>query len=357
MMEPAMVREVGSAGRSVGELEAAIDACFDDVARTVGTFQGFDRVWESMRQASTGGKLLRPRLLLSAQRAFGGAPDEHALQAAVAIELLHVAFLLHDDVLDRDLVRRGGPNLISRQRDAALVRGVNPREARRYGESCAVLVGDLLLAAAHRLIGELDEPVGRRRALLGVLDDAVSAAAVGEHADLRISLSGEADEDTILRTMALKTARYSFSAPLRFGALMGGASSEVVGTLGFIGDMVGIAFQMRDDVLGVFGDPGRTGKSVLSDLREGKITLLVAYARMDPSWQRVAHLFGDPDLDERGAALLRSAIERSGARARAEAVAAQLIDEASMSMYRAVLPPELIEDLERVIASAMGRSR
>ncbi|GAB6859896.1 hypothetical protein JCM13591A_40010 [Microbacterium xylanilyticum] len=84
-----MVRDVRSAAHSVAEVEAAIDACFDDVARTVGTFQGFDRVWESMRQASTGGKLLRPRLLLSAQRAFGGAPDEHALQAAVAMELLH----------------------------------------------------------------------------------------------------------------------------------------------------------------------------------------------------------------------------------------------------------------------------
>lgn len=341
----------------LADVETVIADCFREVAGRIGDFEGIDEVWEQVREGAAGGKLLRPRLLLCAHRAFAGGSAEDAIRTAAALELLHLAFLLHDDVIDRDLVRRGGPNLIARRRDAARALGSDEATALRYGDSCAILAGDLLLSAAHRLIADLEAPAVHRRALLGELGDAIDAAAVGEHADVLLSLRGDADEEAILRTMERKTARYSFSAPLRMGALLGGADPAAVEALGFIGATIGIAFQARDDVLGVFGDPRRTGKSVLSDLREGKVTLLVAYAKTHPAWAGAAGRFGDPGLDAAGAALLRAAIEESGALARTEAVIAGLLADARAAMLLAALPSPLVDDLERVVESATERSR
>ncbi|MBS1673479.1 MAG: polyprenyl synthetase family protein [Actinobacteria bacterium] len=341
----------------LADVDAVIDACFRDVAERIGTVEGFDEVWDQARQGAEGGKLLRPRLVLSAHRAFADEPSDDAIRAAAAVELLHLAFLLHDDVIDRDLIRRGGPNLIALRRDAALAVGADEDAALRYGASCAILAGDLLLSAAHRLIAGLEVPSAPRGALLQVLADAVDAAAVGEHADILLGLRGDADEAAILRTMEHKTARYSFGAPLRIGALLGGAPPAAVEALGFIGATIGIAFQARDDVLGVFGDPRQTGKSALSDLREGKMTLLIAHARTAPAWNAVSALFGDTDLDDDGATALRDAIRRSGALDRTEAVISSLVVEARASMLLAALPARLVDDLERVIAGATERSR
>ena len=348
--------DVTAARDVLDDVASMMAASFARMAQRV-EFEGFDGVWEAARKGAMGGKMLRPRLLLAARRAYGPDDDECAVQAAAALELLHSAFLLHDDVIDRDLLRRGEPNLIARRRDAARSVGVDEVDALRYGGSCAILAGDLLISAAHRLLAEIDAPVERRRALLRVFDGAIGAAAAGEHADLLLSLLRQADEGVILQTMVHKTARYSFTAPLQMGALLGGASPGELGALRFIGDAIGVAFQIRDDVLGVFGDPRETGKSVLSDLREGKITLLIASARADSSWNTVAHLFGDPALDEIGATQLRAVIERSGARDHAEAVLARLVDEARTSMDLAPLPPALIDDLELVIAGATERVR
>ncbi|GAB6856776.1 polyprenyl synthetase family protein [Microbacterium xylanilyticum] len=341
----------------LSEVGAVIDECFRDAATRLGDLAGFGAVWEETRRAAEGGKLLRPRLLLAAHRAFDAGSPEDAIRAAAALELLHLAFLLHDDVIDRDVLRRGAPNLIARRRDAARAMGADEAEALHYGDSCAILAGDVLLSAAHRLIAELDAPAPRRRALWAVLSDAIGAAAVGEHADVLLGLQGGADEEAVLRTMEHKTARYSFNAPLRMGAILGGADATAVETLGVVGTTVGIAFQVRDDVLGVFGDPQHTGKSALSDLREGKITLLVAHAAADPSWQSASALFGDPGLDERGAAVLRAAIERSGGLARAEAAISGLVAEARAALLLSALPAVLIDDLENIIASAAERVR
>lgn len=341
----------------LAEVGAVVDECFHDVAERIGAIEGFDTVWTQARRGAQGGKMLRPRLMLAAHRAFADDPSDDVIRAAAAVELLHLAFLLHDDVIDRDLVRRGGPNLIALCRDAALADGADEATALRYGQSCAILTGDLLLSAAHRLIADLDSSAAPRGALASILADAIDAAAVGEHADIRLGIRGEAGEAAILRTMEHKTARYSFSAPLRIGALLGGAPAATVEALGFIGTTIGVAFQARDDVLGVFGDPRQTGKSVLSDLREGKLTLLIAHSRTHPAWRAVADLFGDPELDERGAAAIRTAIECSGGLARTEAVISSLVVEARASMLLTDLPARLRDDLEHLIVGATERRR
>ncbi len=342
----------------VDEVVRQLDAFFDDAVGRA-AHPAYRELWESARASSIGGKLLRPRLVLLAHDAFAGAHgrSRDAVSLATAFELLHTAFLLHDDVIDHDLYRRGGPNVIARSAAAAARLGAPPQRALACGEACGILMGDLLISSAYRLVGELDAPGGVRRALIRVIDDALFATARGEHADVLASLAPEADADDILALMDGKTAQYSFCAPLEAGALLGGADPTVATSLARIGRHLGLAFQARDDLLGVFGDESVTGKSALSDLREGKRTLLIAAAREHELWREASALFGDPELDESGAATLRAAIELSGARATVEAFVAGASADAVAAIRQAHLPPPLAEALTAIAASAAERVR
>jgi geranylgeranyl pyrophosphate synthase len=319
----------------------------------------YREVWQTARAAAFGGKLLRPRLVLLAHDAFAGerrADDtDDATSLATAFELLHTAFLLHDDVIDHDLYRRGEPNVIAARAALARGYGVSTARALAYGEACSILMGDVLISGAYRLVGELDAPAGVRRALIGVVDDALFATAGGEHADAFGSLAGAWDYADIVSLMAEKTARYTFCAPLEAGALLGGADSTAAGQLARIGRELGIAFQARDDLLGVFGDEGVTGKSALSDLREGKATLLIAAAREHEVWHEASALFGNPELDEAGAAMLRAAIELTGARRRVEDFIAETSATAIAALRSSGLPKPLVAGLTDIAAGAAER--
>jgi len=339
-------------------VESVIDDCFHAEWQRGGGFTEFDRVWKAAWRLSSGGRLPRSRLLLAAYDAFAeSAPPNDVIRGAAALELLHLGFFLHDDVIDRALIRHGEANLVARMRNEALDRGAVEEEALHYGRSCAVLVGDLLIAAAHRLVGELDTAHERRRTMLGVLAETASSAAAGEHSGALARLLRNADEETILRALEQRSTQHSFGAALRMGALLGGADVGTAVALDIIGKTIGVAAQARDDVRGVFGDPDQDGRSGFSDLRQGKVTLLVVYARRDPGWQRVAHLFGRDDLREKDAERLREVIAGSGALERVEYAISSLADAARASLRGAILPPSLVERLEATIAQTTARSR
>ncbi|QEO14327.1 polyprenyl synthetase family protein [Agromyces intestinalis] len=341
------------------DVDAFLAAFFADaVARAEAHGPDYRLLWEAARDAADGGKRIRPRLVLAAHDAFtadGRSPD--AVRLAGAFELLHTAFLMHDDVIDHDLVRRGEPNVAGRFVLDAGRRGLSPARADEYGRASAILAGDLLIAGAYSVAASLDAPAATRRAVLDVVDGCVFAAAAGEHADVRHSTGVQAEERDILAVIEDKTASYSFSAPLQAGALLAGADPVAVERLGEIGRHLGIAFQLRDDVLGVFGVEQVTGKSAIGDLREGKATLLVAYARSDAAWQAASDGFGRPDLDEPGAERLRAAIESSGARRRVEGRIRLEARLALESIATAALPERLESVLARLVATGIERAR
>lgn len=355
------------------EVERYLGGFFDDaIVRADAHAADYRRLWAAARDAASGGKRIRPRLVLGAYDALAaqGAPASgrersdaepaaaaEAVALAAAFELLHTAFLVHDDVIDRDLVRRGEPNVAGRFALDAALRGLERERADAYGQASAILAGDLLIAAAHSVAAGLDVPVERRRAILAVLDECVFAAAAGEHADVRHAAGVRPGEADILAMIEDKTACYSFSAPLRAGALLAGAPRATVERLGEIGRRLGVAFQLQDDVLGVYGDERVTGKTALGDLREGKETLLIAYARGHAAWVAASGAFGRPDLDEAGARPLRAAIEASGARARVEARIAEEAAAARTAIAAAGLPAALEAELLGLAAEATRRSR
>jgi geranylgeranyl diphosphate synthase type II len=280
-------------------------------------------LWGSLVRATEGGKRFRPALLAMAYSALGGTDDEAAATAGAAVELLHTAFVVHDDVIDDDEVRRGRLNVNGWHAALARRRGARPDAADHYGRTAAILVGDLALAAAVRAVATCPMSRDTVDRMLELFDHALHTTAAGELADVRLALRTE--DATLIDALTMeehKTAVYSFSLPLQAAAILAGADQHVVDRLGEAGRMLGIAFQLVDDVLGVFGDPATTGKSAVGDLREGKQTPLIAHARTTPQWADIAVHLGRPDLSAPEAAAVAALLVEAGSRAFVEDLAA-----------------------------------
>ncbi len=337
------------------EIERTIQEFFEDrVSRAQHLGPQYARLWRGIEESARGGKRIRPRMLLMTHDRLGGRDSRAAHLAAAAFELLHTALLLHDDVLDGDLVRRGRPNLAGGFTAAALDAGHGSGPARAWGAASGLLAGDLLISGAHALVSSIESPA--RGAVHRIIDDALMITAAGEHADVGFALRVmRADGHDILRMMEQKTAVYSFAAPLRAGAILAGAPEETGSALGRIGIGLGVLYQLRDDLLGVFGDEARTGKSALGDLREGKRTLLVAFAESSPEWDEVIHLFGRAPLDAADADRLRAALVACGAADRVQELIARRLAELRAAIADAPVPAALREELARIAARCAER--
>lgn len=229
-----------------------------------------------------GGKRVRPTFAYWGWRgAVGPAPPaEPVLPALAALELLHAFALVHDDVMDRSSTRRGRPTahhaLAGSHREAGL-RG----DPDRYGESVAILVGDLCLIWADQLMTRSGLPREALAAARSSYERMRVEAIAGQYLDLLGEASPTWSVDQALRTARLKTASYTVVRPLHYGAALGGVADEapLVQAYSRYGTAVGEAFQLRDDLLGIYGEPAVTGKPVGEDLFVGKPTVLLQMAR------------------------------------------------------------------------------
>ncbi|MGP7960271.1 polyprenyl synthetase family protein [Sanguibacter sp. A247] len=271
-------------------------------------------LWNALADAAHGGSGVRPALLLATYGALGGTHDRVARELADATELLHTAFLVHDDVIDHDEVRRGRPTVVAEHTARAHGRGASRAAAADAGLAAGILAGDLALVRAVSAVALLDADHATRVALVELLEDIVAESAAGELSDTTALPSGTPDLATALTTAERKTAAYTFVWPMRAAALLVGTPDALAlaPALERVGRLVGVAFQLRDDLRGTFGDPETTGKSCLSDLREGRITSLVAVAAGTGAWSAVASVLGDPDLDDDRVAPVREALSAHG---------------------------------------------
>ncbi|WP_233563642.1 polyprenyl synthetase family protein [Cryobacterium tepidiphilum] len=303
----------------------------------------FTELWHAARHASEGGKKFRPALVLTAYRAWGGNDEAAAVAVATAFELLHTAFLLHDDVIDGDTVRRGRPNLVGTFMEQARDRGVGGTEAAVWGNASAILAGDLLIHSAQAMVARLTVGARERSALLDLLEECLFVTAAGEHADVAFSTSVESPVFSEVMAMTQwKTAHYSFQAPLQAGAILAGAGQEAVAALGEFGRSIGIAFQLRDDLLGIFGT-GQTGKSTLSDLQGGKLTPLMFYARQLSGSDELRETVGRADVTDADRDRVRQLLEAKGARRFVE----KLIDDHRHAALAAIGTPAVPEAFQR----------
>ena len=315
-------------------------------------------LWKQAERLSQGGKRFRPTLVLQAYRAFGGTDDYLAAQLGAAFEILHTAFLIHDDVIDGDDLRRGHPTVSGGSAETARLAGLSGPAATTWAQASGILAGDLLLIGAQGIVAGLPVDTDRRLRLLDLFDESVLVTAAGELADVALSVrlrGGDIDE--ALAMTERKTAVYSFEAPLVAGAILAGASRAEEEVLSAYGRTIGTAFQLRDDLLGVFGDEGTTGKSVIGDLREGKTTPLVAFARTTIHASDIDSLLGRPDLTEAEAERLRQLLTDCGARDRVEKLIDELTNRATTLVRDAGLGDHFTAELIDLAAKLHGRSR
>jgi geranylgeranyl diphosphate synthase type I len=299
-----------------------------------------------------GGKRLRPAFCLLGHEGAGGGPDDPAvLDAAAGLEMLHAFALLHDDVMDGAETRRGRPAMHRRLADehgAASRQG----EARRFGEGLAVLIGDLAFAYADRLLSSTP-PAAR-----AVWNELRIELTMGQYLDVSGAASGEVDVATARRIAVYKSGRYTVTRPLHLGAALAGRLEDFAGHYTAFGEPLGEAFQLRDDVLGVFGDAEVTGKPVGDDLREGKPTVLVALARerATRSQARVLERIGDPTLDESAINKIREVITETGARSAVEQRIETGYEEAMAALVRSPVPDDVGRSLQALARSAVQRT-
>jgi len=315
-------------------------------------------LWQTIEANTNGGKRFRPRILLAAYEALGGTDREAAATIGAAFELLHTALIVHDDVIDRDFVRRGQPNLAAKYRDRWQATGISRVEAEHRGLSVAVIAGDLALSFAYRLIDQSGVTGATRDHLLELMDEALFASAAGELLDIDYTGSIRLPSvDNILAMARLKTAVYSFEGPLQAGAVLAGADDQTVSLLGEFGKEIGTAYQIRDDLLGVFGDSAETGKSNTNDLREGKGTVIVAHAAETELWERIAPFVGRPDMTEAQAGNVRDMLEEAGAREFAERLLDEHVDRARTLLANSHLPNAVRDEFEPLIATMVNRNK
>jgi Geranylgeranyl pyrophosphate synthase len=233
-------------------------------------------LWDSIETLLlAGGKRLRPHLLITSYLAYASTGKlADILPAAVAQELLHSAMLIHDDIIDRDTFRYGVSNIPGQYN--ALYAPFISDDAERYhmSLSAGILAGDILLSDAHRMLRSVNLPNELVDLATEILSRSVFEVVGGELLDTEVSFlpSGLINAEIIAK---FKTASYSFTGPLTMGATLAGASEGELYLLTQLSEKLGIGYQLRDDILGVFGDESKTGKSASNDIIEGKRTFLI----------------------------------------------------------------------------------
>jgi geranylgeranyl diphosphate synthase type I len=306
-----------------------------------------------------GGKRLRPAFCYWGWRGAGGDDSAGIVTVASALELFQAAALIHDDVMDGSDIRRGQPAV--HRRLAALHRGnrwLGPSED--FGVAGAILAGDLCLSWCDEMYAGSGLPAERLAAGRAVFDRMRTELMCGQYLDMLEQVLASTSVQRARHVILYKSAKYSVQQPLLLGGTLAGAPDELLRTYDDYGRALGEAFQLRDDVLGVFGDPGATGKPAGDDLREGKRTVLVAVTleRCSPAQAAaVRRSLGDPRLDPAGVDGLRAVMTECGALDVVESMIDDLSAKALRSLEGADVAGPAREVLEQLVAAATARSQ
>ena len=333
-------------GRFVAEQRAEVSGEGPGVE---GLFAELERVIEA------GGKRLRPVFCCLGLRTAGGEVDGRCIRAAAALELLHTFAIVHDDVMDRSPSRRGVAaswvHLAEVHRRSGWI-----GEPPSYGLAAAILAGDMALVLADRALRRSGFGPERLLPALKRYDRMRVEVVAGQFLDVLGAHRGGTTEPEARRIAVLKSGGYTVEAPVQIGAILGGAGEPLLAALSRYGVALGEAFQLRDDVLGVFGDPAVTGKDRESDLREGKRTVLLAKAVAAAAGQDRRLLedrIGRPDVTSQELDRARDLLESTGALDATLALIDDLVARAGDALDPRVVPPDVgsvLSEMASVVA-------
>jgi geranylgeranyl diphosphate synthase type I len=342
------------------QVQAVLDDFLDEQATQLAPL-GPDagRLLAEARTAVRGGKRFRAAFCHWGYRAIRPDVDDAAAlaRACSSLELLHASALVHDDFMDASDTRRGRPathRAFEAEHRAAGWRG----DPVQYGAAAAILLGDLLLGWSEDMLRRCGFAPEDVTAGMALFEQCRNEVIAGQFLDVSVQARGRADVETAMTVLRYKSAKYSIERPLHIGAALAGASAAQVEQLSRFGLPLGEAFQLRDDLLGVFGDPETTGKPAGDDLVEGKRTVLIALAldaAPQADAQRLDAALGTP-LSEADVDDLRDVIERSGAREQVETVIGALAERAVESLGSADIDAGARGVLTELAAAATQRA-
>jgi geranylgeranyl diphosphate synthase type I len=261
-----------------------------------------------------GGKRLRPALMYYGYIGAGGKERKKMLKTSISVELIHMFLLIHDDIIDKDSKRHGIETINAKYKRIGDKYFPN-QDSRHFGDSMAIIVGDTIGALGNQVIFNSGFRPDRVLKALWHLQSIVSKTVMGEAKDVYLQYKGKAKEEDVLEVYEFKTAKYTIEGPLQLGAILGGAGDEVMKNISRFAVPLGIAFQIQDDILGIFGDEKKLGKEVGSDIREGKQTILVTKAIEKASREQnffLGRVLGKKNLEISEIEKFRKIIENTG---------------------------------------------
>jgi geranylgeranyl diphosphate synthase, type I len=321
-------------------IQTTLDTFIDEQARRLvplGPDAG--RLVAAAHRAVAGGKRFRAAFCYWGFRAIRGpesADSSALLKAAASLELLHASALVHDDYMDASDTRRGRPATHKSFEAHHREHGWSG-DPEQYGAAAAILLGDLLLSWSDEMLRTCGLDASVVRDALGFFDATRSEVITGQFLDVSVQARGESDVDVAMRVLRYKSAKYSIERPLHIGAALAGAEPHALTALTEFGLPLGEAFQLRDDLLGVFGDPAVTGKPAGDDLSEGKRTVIVALALTRAPEEQAAILDArlGTELSAEEVRELQQVIEDSGAPTEVEKMIGELTDRSLSALERA----------------------
>lgn len=308
------------------ELRQAFDDALKDVEkRDVFIFEALKYV---KKISLVAGKRLRPSFMYYGYLAGGGKEKEKIIKTAISIEFIHNFLLIHDDIMDRDKMRH---NLDTVNFHYARVgkKIFGTADDVHFGDSMAIIIGDMVGALGNKILFSSKFKAENIIKALIKLQDIISGTVIGQAQDFYIQYRGETTEKEVLKMYENKTAKYTIEGPLHLGAILGGATEEALNGLSLYAIPIGIAFQIQDDILGIFGSEEKLGKTIGADIIEGKQTLLVVKAKekANKNQKKVLNsLLGKKDLTQAEIKEFRNIIRETGALDYANDLAKKLIE-------------------------------
>jgi geranylgeranyl pyrophosphate synthase len=305
-----------------------------------------------------GGKRLRPYLCYLGYVGSGGRDIDEIIRVAVSQELYHNAWLIHDDIIDRDMTRYGGLNITGTYNKKFTESSVG--DAMHLAEATALIAGNVNMALAVDAILQSSFLAELKVEAVRLQQELIVNLAGGELLDVLLPTLSESEltPKRLLAVSQFKTATYSFQSPLQIGAILAGATEAQVNAISPYAVASGVAFQLTDDVLGIFGENDKTGKSNLSDIREGKRTILVYEALLCASADDITTLnnvLGSSEATQADLIEVRAIMVRTGAFESAERRIAEYIDMAQRSLGATTLTVEVKSALAEIVTGLMGR--
>ena len=305
-----------------------------------------------------GGKRFRPLFSYLGYLGAGASHRDEIVRASAALELVHVCALIHDDVMDGSDTRRNKP-AIHKTFESLHRDNRYSGDSTKFGIASAILIGDLALVWGDRILRDSGISSDEFFAVMPIFTTMRDELMAGQYLDVLEGALATTSVERSLNVARYKSGKYSIERPLHFGATLAGGSAELLDAYSSYGLPLGEAFQLRDDILGVFGDPGVTGKPAGDDLREGKRTVLLAMAMELADTKEREDLtvnIGRPDLTPSDITRLQSIIESSGARARCEALITSLTEEARLALRTPLIDATIATALDQMAELATQRS-